>query len=58
MKCFFVQLFSLSNEGELRQDETCVSVDESLTRNKSSKLLMKRCAKTEEGNDWILEVCK
>ncbi|XP_033224682.1 polypeptide N-acetylgalactosaminyltransferase 1-like isoform X2 [Belonocnema kinseyi] len=54
-KMYPSQLFSLSNEGELRQDETCVSVDESLTRNKSSKLLMKRCAKTEEGNDWMLE---
>ena len=53
-----MKFFSLSNNGELRQDETCATVFKIGIENKSLKILMKRCVGSENENEWMLEVCK
>lgn len=53
-KIYPSQLFSLNNDGELKQDEICASIFEDFTRNKTSKILMKRCSKSEGNSDWML----
>ncbi|XP_051168058.1 polypeptide N-acetylgalactosaminyltransferase 1-like [Leptopilina boulardi] len=53
-KIYPSQLFSLNNDGELKQDEICASINEDFMRNKTSKILMKRCSKSEGSSDWML----
>ncbi|KAF7995163.1 hypothetical protein HCN44_004635 [Aphidius gifuensis] len=54
-KLFPSQLFSLSNAGELRRDETCAIVkDEDVDEAKISTVKMIECDSKSENNKWIL----
>lgn len=54
MLVFFFQLFSLSNAGELRRDETCAVVRLEDISARRSVVKMIECDYRAEENEWML----